>query len=298
MIIPKKIKVGDRIGIVATARKISLYEISPAKKILESWGLEVVFGKFLFESKNQFAGSIEQRIVDLQAMIDDDTISAILCARGGYGTVQIIDRLDFSNLIRKPKWVIGFSDITVLHSHLNQLGLSTLHSTMPINFLDNTKKSLNSLRNALFNSKNSISTSAHRLNKLGLVETEIVGGNLSIIYSLLGSASDINTDGKILFIEDLDEYLYHVDRMIINIKRNFKFHKLKGMIVGSMSNMHDNNISFGRTVEEIILGHSEEYNFPICFDFPAGHLNDNQSIILGMRSTLEIHENGVNLSQF
>ena len=298
MIIPKKIKVGDRIGIVATARKISLYEISPAKKILESWGLEVVFGKFLFESKNQFAGSIEQRIVDLQAMIDDDTISAILCARGGYGTVQIIDRLDFSNLIRKPKWVIGFSDITVLHSHLNQLGLSTLHSTMPINFLDNTKKSLNSLRNALFNSKNSISTSAHRLNKLGLVETEIVGGNLSIIYSLLGSASDINTDGKILFIEDLDEYLYHVDRMIINIKRNFKFHKLKGMIVGSMSNMHDNNISFGRTVEEIILGHSEEYNFPICFDFPAGHLNDNQSIIFGMRSTLEIHENGVNLSQF
>jgi len=298
MIKPKKIKVGDRIGIVATARKISLYEISPAKKILESWGLEVVFGKFLFESKNQFAGSIEQRIVDLQAMIDDDTISAILCARGGYGTVQIIDRLDFSNLIRKPKWVIGFSDITVLHSHLNQLGLSTLHSTMPINFLDNTKKSLNSLRNALFNSKNSISTSAHRLNKLGLVETEIVGGNLSIIYSLLGSASDINTDGKILFIEDLDEYLYHVDRMIINIKRNFKFHKLKGMIVGSMSNMHDNNISFGRTVEEIILGHSEEYNFPICFDFPAGHLNDNQSIILGMRSTLEIHENGVNLSQF
>ena len=298
MIIPKKIKVGDRIGIVATARKISLYEISPAKKILESWGLEVVFGKFLFESKNQFAGSIEQRIVDLQAMIDDDTISAILCARGGYGTVQIIDRLDFSNLIRKPKWVIGFSDITVLHSHLNQLGLSTLHSTMPINFLDNTKKSLNSLRNALFNSENSISTSAHRLNKLGLVETEIVGGNLSIIYSLLGSASDINTDGKILFIEDLDEYLYHVDRMIINIKRNFKFHKLKGMIVGSMSNMHDNNISFGRTVEEIILGHSEEYNFPICFDFPAGHLNDNQSIILGMRSTLEIHENGVNLSQF
>ena len=221
MIIPKKIKVGDRIGIVATARKISLYEISPAKKILESWGLEVVFGKFLFESKNQFAGSIEQRIVDLQAMIDDDTISAILCARGGYGTVQIIDRLDFSNLIRKPKWVIGFSDITVLHSHLNQLGLSTLHSTMPINFLDNTKKSLNSLRNALFNSENSISTSAHRLNKLGLVETEIVGGNLSIIYSLLGSASDINTDGKILFIEDLDEYLYHVDRMIINIKRNF-----------------------------------------------------------------------------
>ena len=298
MIKPKKIKVGDRIGIVATARKISLYEISPAKKILESWGLEVVFGKFLFESKNQFAGSIEQRIVDLQAMIDDDTISAILCARGGYGTVQIIDRLDFSNLIRKPKWVIGFSDITVLHSHLNQLGLSTLHSTMPINFLDNTKKSLNSLRNALFNSENSISTSAHRLNKLGLVETEIVGGNLSIIYSLLGSASDINTDGKILFIEDLDEYLYHVDRMIINIKRNFKFHKLKGMIVGSMSNMHDNNISFGRTVEEIILGHSEEYNFPICFDFPAGHLNDNQSIILGMRSTLEIHENGVNLSQF
>ena len=134
MIIPEKIKFGDRIGIVATARKISLNELNPAKKILESWGLEVVFGKFLFESENQFAGNIEQRTFDLQAMIDDDTISAILCARGGYGTVQIIDKVNFSNLIRRPKWVIGYSDITVLHSHLNQIGLSTLHSTMPINF--------------------------------------------------------------------------------------------------------------------------------------------------------------------
>ena len=298
MIIPKKIKIGDKIGIIATARKISLEELNPSIEILQSWGLEVVLGKFLFEEDNQFAGTVEQRTIDLQNMIDDDAIKAILCARGGYGTVQIIDKINFSKLVKNPKWIIGFSDITVLHSHLNQLGVATLHATMPINFSKNTPKSLESLKNSLFGKANSIESPVHKFNRLGKVNAEIIGGNLSILYSLLGSNSDINTDGKILFMEDLDEYLYHIDRMMINMKRNGKFNNLKGMIIGGMSKMNDNNIPFGKTAEEIILDHLKDYNFPICFGFPSGHLDDNRSIRLGVSSVLDINENGVSLSQF
>lgn len=297
MIIPQKINIGDKIGIIATARKISLEQLNPAIEILESWGLKVILGKFLFQEDNQFSGTVEQRMIDLQNMIDDDAIKAIICARGGYGTIQIIDRMDFSKLNTQPKWIIGYSDITVLHSHLNKLGLATLHATMPINFLKNTQKSLGSLQNILFGIENIIRIPSHKFNRLGRVEAEIVGGNLSIVYSLLGSKSDLNTDGKILFIEDLDEYLYHIDRMMISIKRNGKFNYLKGMIIGGMSEMNDNDISFGKTAEEIIEEYIKEYNFPVCFGFPSGHLDDNRSIKLGVNSVLDINENGVSLSQ-
>jgi muramoyltetrapeptide carboxypeptidase len=297
MIIPAKINIGDKIGIIATARKISFEELNPCIQTLESWGLEVVLGKFLFEENNQFSGTVEQRTVDLQNMINDDAIKAILCARGGYGTVQIIDKIDFSKLKKNSKWIIGYSDITVLHSHLNQLGMATLHATMSINFSKNTQKSLKSLKNALFGIENSIKISSHKFNRLGNIKAEIVGGNLSILYSLLGSKSDVNTAGKILFIEDLDEYLYHVDRMMINMKRNSKFSDLKGMIIGGMSDMNDNETLFGKTAEEIILEHVKEYNFPICFGFPSGHLDDNRGIRFGVSSVLDINENGVSLSQ-
>ena len=297
MLIPEKINTGDKIGIVATARKISLEELAPAIAIIESWGLKVELGRFLFEENNQFSGTVEQRVVDFQRMIDDDTIKGVLCARGGYGTVQVIDKIDFSRLHKNPKWIIGYSDITVLHSHLNQRGVATLHATMPINFSNNTQKSLESLQNILFGIKNIIESPTHKFNRLGKVKAEIVGGNLSILYSLLGSKSDVNTDGKILFIEDLDEYLYHIDRMMINMKRNGKFKNLKGMIIGGISDMNDNDIPFGKTAKEIILEHVKEYNFPVCFGFPSGHLDDNRSIRLGGISVLDINENGVSLSQ-
>ena len=297
MLIPEKINTGDKIGIVATARKISLEELAPAIAIIESWGLKVELGRFLFEENNQFSGTVEQRVVDFQRMIDDDTIKGVLCARGGYGTVQVIDKIDFSRLHKNPKWIIGYSDITVLHSHLNQLGVATLHATMPINFSNNTQKSLESLQNILFGIKNIIESPTHKFNRLGKAEAEIVGGNLSILYSLLGSKSDINTEGKILFIEDLDEYLYHIDRMVINMKRNGKFKDLKGMIIGGMIDMNDNKIPFGKTANRIILEHVKEYNFPICFEFPSGHLDDNRSIRLGGISVLNINQNGVSLSQ-
>ena len=297
MIIPAKLKVGDKIGIISSARKITKEELNSAIKILESWGLKVVFGINLFEEDNQFSGTIEQRTSDLQSMIDDNSIKAILCARGGYGTVQIIDSINFTNLRKNTKWIIGYSDVTVLHSHLNNLGIASLHATMPINFKSNTKESLQSLKNSLFGNLNRIECKAHPFNKFGKIEGDIVGGNLSILYSLLGSPSHIDTTGKILFIEDLDEYLYHIDRMMMNSKRNGMLEKLKGLIVGGMSDMNDNSIPFGKTAEQIILEYTKGYDFPICFGFPAGHLADNRCVRLGINSILEISENGVSLSQ-
>ena len=293
----KDLDIGDKIGIISTARKISLEELKPSIKLLEEWGLKVVFGKNLFEEDNQFSGTVTQRSSDLQSMIDDDSIKAILCARGGYGTVQIIDKVDFSHLIKNPKWIIGYSDVTVLHSHLHQLGITSLHATMPINFEKNTPKALESLKSALFGLGNLTEIDHHHFNRFGKVEGEIVGGNLSILYSLLGSDSDINTEGKILFIEDLDEYLYHVDRIMINLKRNGKLKNLKALIIGGMSDMNDNTIPFGKTAEEIILEYIKEFDFPVCFNFPAGHLDDNRTLVFGKECTLEINENGVILKQ-
>ena len=297
MIFPEKLKIGDKIGIISPARKITLNELDLAIKTIESWELKVELGSNLFEVDNQFSGTIEQRSTDLQTMIDDDSIKAILCARGGYGTVQIIDNIDFSKLKNNPKWIVGYSDVTVLHSHLNKLGIASLHATMPINFKTNAKESLASLKNGLFGNENNILCGPHPFNKFGKVEAEVVGGNLSILYSLLGSNSDVDTDGKILFIEDLDEYLYHIDRMMMNLKRNGKFTKLKGLVVGSMSDMNDNTIPFGKTAEEIILEYIKEFNFPVCFNFPAGHLDDNRTLVFGKECTLEINENGVILKQ-
>tara|TARA_B110000305_G_C19330976_1_gene583963 strand:- start:138 stop:1034 length:897 start_codon:yes stop_codon:yes gene_type:complete len=297
MIIPEKLKVGDKIGVISSARKITTEELNPAIKTIESWGFKVILGKNLFKEDDQFSGTIEQRAADLQGMIDDNSIKAILCARGGYGTVQIIDYINFTNLKKNPKWIVGYSDVTVLHSHLNNLRIASLHASMPINFELNTNESLQSLKNALFGNLNRVEGNAHLFNKFGKIEGEIVGGNLSILYSLLGSQSDINTASKILFIEDLDEYLYHIDRMMISLKRNGMLSKLKGLIVGGMSDMNDNSISFGKTAEQIILDYTKDYDFPICFGFPAGHLSDNRCIRFGTNSVLEINKNGVSLSQ-
>ncbi len=296
MIIPLKLKVGDKIGIISTARKISLEELSPAINTLESWGLEVVLAENLFEEDNQFAGAVKQRTTDLQSMINNDKIKAILCARGGYGTVQIIDNIDFTNLKKNPKWIVGYSDVTVLHSHLHNLGVASMHATMPKNFATNTKDALKSLKKSLFREETIVEYDPHPFNKKGRIEAEIVGGNLSILYSLLGSDSDIDTDGKILFMEDLDEYLYHIDRMIMNLKRNGKFENLKALIVGGMSDMNDNDIPFGKTAEQIILEHTKDYDFPICFGFPAGHINDNSAIVFGVKSLLEISAKKVRLT--
>ena len=227
MIIPPKLNRGDKVALIATARHISKSELLPAIEIIHKWGLQIEYGENLFKIHNQFAGSEKERSDDLQKMLDDKSIKAVFCVRGGYGTVRIIDKIDFSFFLNNPKWIVGYSDITVLHNHINNFGIASLHASMPINFKDNTAKSLNSIYNCLFELQNNIACNPFPLNKFGVAKGEVVGGNLSVIYSLLGSASDINTKDKILFIEDLDEYLYHIDRMIFNLFRNKKFSVLK-----------------------------------------------------------------------
>lgn len=298
---PRYLQAGDKVGIISTARKISEAEVQPAVEKLQSWGLEVVKGKFLHEADNQFAGTIDQRTYDLQKMLNDRDIRAILCARGGYGTVQIIDKIDWAAFRRFPKWVVGYSDVTVLHSHIHRnYGVETIHATMPINFPKNGKNNMaiSSLESLLFNGKNVYEFFSHIFNKKGVVQAPVVGGNLSILYSLIGSNSDLNTDNSILFIEDIDEYLYHIDRMMNNLERNNKLKYIKALIVGGMTDMNDNSIPYGKTAEEIIHNFASKYNFPVCFNFPAGHINDNRAIILGRSSVLEINEMASKFIQF
>lgn len=297
MITPNTLQKGDTIAIVSTARKLKKEELQPALKILESWGLKAVLGKTIGAEENQFAGNEELRAEDFQQMLDNPNIKAIWCARGGYGTVRIIDKLDFSSFTKNPKWIIGYSDVTVLHSHIHNLGVETLHAQMCLDIENKTEEARESIRKVLFEQEYSIAFNVNTYNKtfqqkqqLSSIQSKIVGGNLSVLYSLCGSSSAINTDGKILFIEDLDEYLYHIDRMMMNLKRNGVFKNLKALIVGGMTDMHDNRIPFGKTAEEIILDAVKDYNYPVFFNFPAGHIKDNQALIFGREVKL-ISEN-------
>ncbi|MDP3353297.1 MAG: LD-carboxypeptidase [Flavobacteriaceae bacterium] len=278
---PNYLQKGDTVAIIATARKISLTEIEEAVNLLTLWGLKVVVGKTIGIENNQFAGTIEERVNDLQTVLNDDFIKAIWCARGGYGTVQLIDLLDFTKFQQSPKWIIGYSDITVLHAHIHNLGIETIHATMPINIPLNSDEAKTTLRKALFGNQLKYEFPAYEMNIFGNVKGQIVGGNLSVLYSLLGSKSSIETNNKILFIEDLDEYLYHIDRMLQNLKRNGYFENLAGIIVGSMTKMNDNEIPFGKTAEEIILDFVKPLNIPVVFKVPFGHLDDNRALIFG-----------------
>ena len=286
--IPNYLKEGDKIALISTARKISFNELQSAIECIKSWGLDLVLGEHLFNSHHQFSASDDERTKDLQSMLNNPEIKAILCVRGGYGTVRIIDNIDFSQFQKNPKWLAGFSDITVLHSHIHKLNIATLHSTMPISFSNNTSESIKSLKDALLGKHLKIEIEHHPLNRFGEVKGQVVGGNLSILYSLIGSPSDLNTEGKILFIEDLDEYLYHIDRMIMNLKRSGKLYNLKGLIVGGMTKMNDNAVPFGKDAESIIKDAVSEYNYPLCFGFPAGHIRDNRTLKLGVIAELKV----------
>lgn len=296
MIQPPYLHKNDTVAIVSTARKISKEEIQPAIDLLKKWGLNVVIGDTIGFEENQFAGNDAQRTADFQKMLDNPTIKAIWCARGGYGTVRIIDHLDFTKFKKNPKWIIGYSDVTVLHNHLHNLSFETLHATMPLDVAKNTNKAINSLKKCLFGKTVSYEMETSKENKLGKGSGELVGGNLSMLYSLLGSATSINTANKILFIEDLDEYLYHIDRMLMNLKRNGYLSNLKGLLIGGMTDMHDNAIPFGKNAKEILLDITSEYDFPIVFDFPAGHLKDNRALVFGREVELEVRDTTTVLS--
>lgn len=291
MITPPHLKTGDKVAIIATARKVSYAEMEPAIAQLKAWGLKVLTGNYLTAESNQFAGTDQERTADFQQMLDDADVKAIFCARGGYGSVRIIDRLDFTHFVVSPKWIVGYSDITVFHAHINRnFGIETLHGTMPINFPPDGREtpSTESLRKALFGEDIQYRFASHPLNRMGNASGEVMGGNLSMLYSLSGSISDADTEGKILFIEDVDEYLYHIDRMMMNLKRAGKLSHLAGLVVGGLSGMNDNTIPYGFTAEQIIADAVAEYDYPVSFNFPAGHQDNNFSLIMGRQAVLSV----------
>ncbi|MDB4061026.1 LD-carboxypeptidase [Vicingaceae bacterium] len=296
MLQPKALKKGDVITIISTARKISKEELAPAIRVFESWGLTVILGKNLFAQHHQFAGIAEQRIEDLQAALDDSELKAVVFARGGYGTVQLIDHIDFSAFQKNPKWLVGYSDVTVLHNHINQnFGIETLHANMPISFPKiGENESTKTIHEALFGNSYKLDFQIEE-GSLSVANEEhfapIVGGNLSIIYSLTGTLSQLDTKGKFLFIEDLDEYLYHIDRMMMNLKRAGLFDGCIGVLVGGMSDMNDNTIPFGKSAKEIIADNLKEFNIPIIFGLPSGHIERNLALIMNRETQLKIDIN-------
>lgn len=294
MIRPPFLKKRDRIGIVSPAKAISPSEVKAAVRVLQRWGLVPVFGRHLYSVKNQFAGTDAERAEDIQEFLNDNSIKAILSSRGGYGSARIIDELDFSNFMKFPKWFIGYSDITVFHNHIHtHFNIETLHAVMPINFpLDfSENNAVKSLKDALFGKLTTYKFSDEcKVLREGNAEGLLVGGNLSMLYSLSGTNSDIDTKGKILFIEDLDEYLYHIDRMMMNLKKSGKLKDLNGLIVGGMTDMNDNAIPFGSSAEEIIWDAVKDYNFPVITDFPAGHQEENRALFFGANIQINAKE--------
>jgi muramoyltetrapeptide carboxypeptidase len=290
MITPPYLQKGDTVAIVSTARKNIDDNLKTTINLLEGWGLKVKIGNTIGLDYYQLAGTDDQRAADFQEQLDNLNIKAIWCVRGGYGTVKIIDKLDFTKFKQNPKWIIGFSDVTVLHSHLNRMGIESLHATMPVSIARATDDAKNSLCTVLFGDKLHYTLECDALNHNGIAKGELVGGNLSILYSLLGSPSAVNCEDKILFIEDLDEYLYHIDRMMMNLKRNGCLSSLKGIIVGAMTDMKDNDIPWGRNALEIIEDTVKGLNIPIIYNFPAGHIRDNRALIFGRQVSMEVND--------
>ena len=294
MIIPPYLVSGDTIALAAPARKISRKEILPAEMWLKQAGFNVFYDERLFAEDHQFAGDDTMRTRYFQDLLDDDDINAIWCVRGGYGSARIIDKLDFSHFLQRPKWICGYSDITVFHSHIQQnLQIATLHATMPVNVMmdDFQSPALQTFLGALAGKNLSYELDISPLSSPKSFSGILTGGNLSMLYSLVGSPSDICTDDKVLFIEDLDEYLYHIDRMILNLQRSGKLSSVKALLVGHMSDMHDNTIPFGKTAEEIVADHCQGADFPLIFHVPAGHMPDNRALRMGCLTEGYIQDN-------
>ena len=307
ILVPAPLKPGDTIAIIPTARAITVAELRDGIALAASWGLKVQLGDGIGRKHFQQAGTAEERAADLQAALNDPEVRAIWCARGGYGTVHLLDHLDLSALRRDPKWIVGFSDITVLHNALHNLGIASLHAQMPFNIGGKTDECRSSLRNALFGELSVVrcplsgSTDNQQPttnNRIGSCEGTLIGGNLSLLYALRGTPYDIDPRGRILFIEDLDELLYHVDRMVQNLRLAGWFKGLAGLIVGGMSDMRDKTPDdpFGRSAERIIADAVGDTSYPVCYGFPAGHIDDNRALVFGQKAKLSVTANGATLS--
>ncbi|MDP2414097.1 MAG: LD-carboxypeptidase [Daejeonella sp.] len=293
---PSYLQPGDTVAVTCPAKKLPR-NIEDAVKLLESWGLNVILGETVHASWNQFAGDDKLRTTDFQRFLDDPSVKAIFAARGGYGTIRIIDHLDFSAFSNHPKWIIGFSDITVLHSHIQSLyKTESIHGQMPLTIREGSEISLETLRKALFNEEIQYSYTNPANNRSGEAEGILIGGNLSLLVMMAGSVSEQDFSGKILFLEDVGEYLYSIDRMMWNLKRAEKLKDLKGLIIGGFTELKDNDIPFGQTAEQVIMEHVKEFDYPVCFNFPAGHIPDNRALIFGRMSRLRVEGQRVHLS--
>ena len=284
---------GSKIGIVAPARKVTPEEMQFAIDWLKEKGFVPIYDDRLFVDQHIFAGNDDFRASVLQEYIDNEQIEAIWLARGGYGSIRIIDQLDFTKFLQYPKWVIGFSDTTVIHGKLSRLGIPSLHASMPFYFANKTPEAKQSLLDALLGQPLHYGFPSHKLNRIGQMEGEIVGGNLSVLYSMMGSNTFPELKDKILFIEEVDEYIYHIDRMMHALKRAGKLEHLKGLVVGGLTQIHDNSDPFGMTVEEVIAEAVSDYDYPVCFGFPAGHFNDNRAVFFGLDSRLLVADEKV-----
>jgi len=299
--IPPYLQKGDTIGLVCPAGFMPVEKVSECIRVInENWGFTIKVGTTIGQQYHYFSGTDEERIEDLQHMLDDENVKAILCARGGYGLSRIIDKIDFTNFKKNPKWIIGFSDVTILHSHIyRNYSISTLHASMANAFNEDGFKNefVQSLRHVLEGKKIKYQCKKHEFNKKGEGIGELVGGNLALLAHLVGTESDIKTKGRILFIEDVGEYLYNVDRMMYQLKRSGKLDKLAGLIVGGFTDMKDTERPFGQTVYEIIRDAVAEYDYPVCFDFPVSHGKENYALKIGVGYKLKVGNNKATLEE-
>lgn len=283
-----------KIRIVSPAKKIEKSAIDYAVSWLTNNGFEVELGEHALGQYNYFSGTESQRLSDFQNALDDPIVDVILCARGGYGSIHLIDQLDFTSFVKKPKLIIGYSDITVFHNHIpHHLGIPTVHATAPLNFSENTPEALQSLVNVINGVSNTYHLKPNALNVKGQVVAPVIGGNLAILYALIGTDSDADYSGKILFIEEIGEAVYAVDRMMYALKKSGKLNQISGMIVGGMTSMKDSEIPYGNSVEDLISTHIQSYNIPLCFDFPAGHIPDNRAVVIGKEARLSVSDHEV-----
>ena len=295
---PQPLTAGDQIAIVALARKVSLLDIQLAISVFKSWGLRVVFGKTLTAGHHIFAGTDAERAADLQTMLNNPDIKAVISARGGYGTTRMLDLVDFTKFEANPKWVVGFSDLTALLSHIQTKSIECIHGIMPALFSKpGSEAAIESLRQVLFGEPISYPAILnHPLNRFGLGTGQLVGGNVSLLATVIGTPSEVDYTGKILFMEEVEEYLYSLDRMLVQLKRAGKLAHLAGLVVGHFTAMQDNPVPFGRTAYEIIRDHTQDYHYPVCFGFYTGHEPNNLALVCGRQATLSVTETGAQLT--
>lgn len=299
--IPPYLKKGDTIGITCPAGYMAKEKAQTCIETLQQWGFGVMVGKTLGgKSQNYFSGTDEERLNELQAMLDNEEIKAILFGRGGYGVGRIIEKLNFSQFKKRPKWLIGYSDITVLHSHINSnYKIATLHSPMAAAFNDgeNSNEFIASIRKAITGKKAKYKCAAHAFNKQGVATGELIGGNLSLLAHLVGTSSDIHTRNKILFIEDIGELIYSTDRLLYQLLRSGKLDQLAGLIIGKFTDVKDTERPFGETVYEVINNIIKQYKYPVCFNFPVGHTKENYALKVGVTYELKVGKKSVSLSE-